>query len=662
MSLEKDITIAITCIGSGIGQSIINSVRRSPLPIKILGIGNDPLAYGALECDFYEHLPSIYDKNYTDDLLKMCIKYSVKIIIPGMDDDVLILSKQKHVFNKNGIILLSSDSQLVSICRDKELLFNELNPISKNFAKTFSKEKALTAISNGDLFFPCIAKPRDGNGSLGIKLLLSINDIDSISDNCIIQELLYPKKDDPNYQTFIDGIKKNKILQLSEISVQIIAGIDGKIIGKMATLNRLKNGAPIEVLPIRDESIWKAVDILIPKLLELGMQGPLNIQGRMTDEGIKFFEINPRFTGITGLRAMLGFNEVEACIKNHLENSDNIPFLTANHKKFGTRQLAEKTGYIQKKNNKTTLLITGSTGYLGRNFIKEISKNNIYKIWILGLNKKKAYSIHADKVEQYFDINDMNSGMIPWGKIDVLLHMGFARPHCSFKEIADSIFFTKRLFMYAGMHNISSIINISSQSVYGQASKPLWKENSTISPETSYAMAKYTSELCLESEKQRNRQINITSLRLASLIGGQEGLVLTDIASKFVQQALENTPIEIYGQHIFERLDVRDAIEGIIKLLSIPHNTWQKTYNLGSGQTFTINELAETVIKQVEKAGKGKATYQVKSHDSKNLHFGMDSESFFKDTNWRPKYSLTESIQSLIKYFDSKAYLENKNN
>jgi carbamoylphosphate synthase large subunit len=31
--------------------------------------------------------------------------------------------------------------------------------------------------------------------------------------------------------------------------------------------------------------------------------------------GAKFFEINPRFTGITAVRALLGFNEVEALIR-----------------------------------------------------------------------------------------------------------------------------------------------------------------------------------------------------------------------------------------------------------------------------------------------------------------------------------------------------------
>ena len=36
------------------------------------------------------------------------------------------------------------------------------------------------------------------------------------------------------------------------------------------------------------------------------------------------------------------------------------------------------------------------------------------------------------------------------------------------------------------------------------------------------------------------------------------------------------------------------------------------------------------------------------------LNFGMDSSAFFQATHWKPKYSLSETIQSLIEYLDDK--------
>lgn len=50
-------------------------------------------------------------------------------------------------------------------------------------------------------------------------------------------------------------------------------------------------------------------------LCEVGLFGPLNIQGEITTKGFKIFELNPRFTRITGMRTALGFRECGAMIR-----------------------------------------------------------------------------------------------------------------------------------------------------------------------------------------------------------------------------------------------------------------------------------------------------------------------------------------------------------
>jgi len=112
--------------------------------------------------------------------------------------------------------------------------------------------------------------------------------------------------------------------------------------------NKLKNGVPIEILPFDNNHIWTQIDLILPKLKELGHKGPLNIQGRLTDRGFKIFEMNARFTGITGLRALMGFNEVEACIKKWLDIGDTKN-LKINYDRFGIRQVMDKA--IAKNNS-----------------------------------------------------------------------------------------------------------------------------------------------------------------------------------------------------------------------------------------------------------------------------------------------------------------------
>ena len=51
-------------------------------------------------------------------------------------------------------------------------------------------------------------------------------------------------------------------------------------------------------------------------------KGAINIQCRFVDGVVKVFEINPRFSGTTSLRAMAGYNEPDILIQKHLFNAD----------------------------------------------------------------------------------------------------------------------------------------------------------------------------------------------------------------------------------------------------------------------------------------------------------------------------------------------------
>lgn len=61
---EKKLRIAISCIGSGVGQSVINSLKHANFPFFTLGLGTNPYAFGAYECDKYDYTKSIYDEGF----------------------------------------------------------------------------------------------------------------------------------------------------------------------------------------------------------------------------------------------------------------------------------------------------------------------------------------------------------------------------------------------------------------------------------------------------------------------------------------------------------------------------------------------------------------------------------------------------------------------
>jgi carbamoyl-phosphate synthase large subunit len=59
--------------------------------------------------------------------------------------------------------------------------------------------------------------------------------------------------------------------------------------------------------------------------LALGARGPLNIQCRLVEGRVVVFEINPRFSGTTSLRAMVGYNEPDVLVRRHVLRETVVP-------------------------------------------------------------------------------------------------------------------------------------------------------------------------------------------------------------------------------------------------------------------------------------------------------------------------------------------------
>ena len=73
------------------------------------------------------------------------------------------------------------------------------------------------------------------------------------------------------------------------------------------------------------------------------------------------------------------------------------------------------------------------------------------------------------------------------------------------------------------------------------------------------------------------------------------------LTSRFVKSALEDEPIKLIGgQQTMAYMDVRDAADGIIALMSTDTSKWKDVYNFGNQFRYTIKEIAEIVAKVQE--------------------------------------------------------------
>ncbi|MDP1534894.1 MAG: ATP-grasp domain-containing protein, partial [Rubrivivax sp.] len=124
-----------------------------------------------------------------------------------------------------------------------------------------------------------------------------------------------------------------------EFTVGVLHGLDGEYINSIAVRRHLKGG-----LNVRTAVVNRTANAQLgPRLVissgishgdigrfdsvtaqcrdiatKLGSTGPLNVQCRVVDGVVKVFEINPRFSGTTSIRAMVGFNEPDILLRRHL--------------------------------------------------------------------------------------------------------------------------------------------------------------------------------------------------------------------------------------------------------------------------------------------------------------------------------------------------------
>ena len=160
-------------------------------------------------------------------------------------------------------------------------------------------------------------------------------------------------------------------------------------------------------------------------------------------------------------------------------------------------------------------LVTGSSGFLGSEFIKSISKDK-YKT--LGRNKRSDFII--DLNSSRIDNNNFNSD-----KFNAIVHIaGLAHIIPKSKEENDEMYNvnykgTKKLLnLFEGSKNLKKIIFISSVAVYGLQSGININENCNTNPISSYGKSKLNAEkYIIDWAKKRN--ISYYILRLPLIVG-----------------------------------------------------------------------------------------------------------------------------------------------
>ncbi|MCR5688360.1 MAG: ATP-grasp domain-containing protein [Lachnospiraceae bacterium] len=293
--------ILITGTGSLIGQAVIKSIEKSGIREKVRLIGCDyfPNTVGSFWCETNYLLPDLLKKdeigNWREKIYEIVGRHDIKMIFIGVDFELLYFADMKDdLLTRFGCTVAVSGRDVIETGNDKYLTYRFLKDNGLNAPDTV----LLDEWDGKDIAMPCIIKPRCGARSRGVEL---ISDVKTLAAR---HEQLRGK----------DIIIQEAIGTMEREYTCGILYYDGTFRGSIVLRRLLKEGNTsfAEYTGHGEDKISdyirKIGDVLLPF-------GSCNLQLRTDEKGDPYlFEINPRFSGTTYMRALFGYNEVEYVI------------------------------------------------------------------------------------------------------------------------------------------------------------------------------------------------------------------------------------------------------------------------------------------------------------------------------------------------------------
>jgi carbamoylphosphate synthase large subunit len=265
-------------------------------------------------------IPKLADPLYQDAVLEACASEGLDALIPGLDPELGRLAEIAADLNALGCTLIGSSPEVNRLLFEKQQTSAFFERFGLPFVRTVPLERADELLDQCG--FPLLVKPCSGSASRGVRVAFNQVELKELAADgtaYVVQKYLLPMQWGKSRRTLRpeDVYSNHSLVQKDEHMVQVLNDQQGEPFGVFLSRNVLKDGAVVHMTPLEDDvlGVRAAALEMARRLAEIGQVGPCNFQGRVTEEGPCFYEINPRFSGGSGMRAALGFNEVEACLR-----------------------------------------------------------------------------------------------------------------------------------------------------------------------------------------------------------------------------------------------------------------------------------------------------------------------------------------------------------
>ena len=301
------------------------------------------------------------------------------------------------------------------------------------------------------------------------------------------------------------------------------------------------------------------------------------------------------------------------------------------------------------------ILVTGGAGFIGRHLVRTLLK---------GKNEIIIYENFSNSSKQ--EIKDIinNGTKIIKGDltnfkllkrslkdVDNVIHLAanidipesIKRPEKS-HEI--NVIGSMNLLRASILNGVSGLIGASSAAIYGDPKNLPVTENTIPNPVSPYGADKLAMEYYIKAFSN-TFNFNSVSLRFFNVYGTDQSNAYAGVITKFIQKIENDKPLKIFGdgKNTRDYVFIEDLVQGIQKALKKLKGKRGNIYNIASGHSYSVNELAKILLLIYDKKLQ---TLHVLPRKG-DLRFSSTYISLAKkELNYSPKYNLKQGLTKML--------------
>jgi carbamoyl-phosphate synthase large subunit len=320
--VTRPLNALVLGVGGNVSQSIQKALRKASVPKRIIAACISGSSPGLYVADRAYISPLAQDAQFIPWLLEICEREQIDAVMSGSEIVLDALSPQAEMIREQtGAVSIVSTPEVLATGRDKLLTCRwlESSGLPTPGYADLADEAAVRTLAER-CGYPLIAKPRLGKGSDGILTVRNEHELTRVveAEDLSLRDVAGRRirASDLILQEYLGDERE-------EYTAGCLCDLDGNVRGTIVLRRTLRAGTTVTAELGSFPEIRETAESIAFALRPLG---PCNVQLRMHQGRAVPFEINPRFSGTTALRARMGFNEVDAALR-HFVLGEPLPVM-----------------------------------------------------------------------------------------------------------------------------------------------------------------------------------------------------------------------------------------------------------------------------------------------------------------------------------------------